>query len=210
MQISVQLVQQLEQVLVCFHTQKYPETCLPHSQQQKQRFSSQFLQYVPQPWAFWLNLSGLSWCGILCKCAAPGFPSSLLLLLQFHKKRSAERGACLSVEGDLLQARPCQLWGTEVWPLRCLTSPVASRPASQLQYTAYLEHALNIRPTVDRPRNILYWWAQNRYKYVVKYDDCGAYWDSGWENESFSNKLRLFLHRFRLNKNTSISWATFW
>lgn len=56
--------------------------------------------------------------------------------------------ARLSVEGDLLRARPCQLWGTEVWPLRCLTSSAASGPASQLQYTAYLEqrHVLNNRP----------------------------------------------------------------
>lgn len=58
----------------------------------------------------------------------------------------------LSGKCDLLQAQPCQLWGTEVWPRRCLTSPAASGPNSQLHNTAYPEqcHLLNNRPKTKR------------------------------------------------------------
>lgn len=78
--------------------------------------------------------------------------SLLLRLLQFCRMWAAKRRTGLSVKCDVLQAQPCQLWGTEVWPQRCLASPVASGPDSQLHNTAYPEqcHLLNNRPKTKR------------------------------------------------------------
>ena len=116
-------------------------------------------------WSLFAERVGLNfWCWLMFKCTIFGFwafsPPPIAAVSQ---EASSEQRAWLSVEGDLLQAQPCQLWGTEVWPLRCLTSPVASGPASQLHNTAYLEqwHVLNKRPKADRAQNSLYWWARH-------------------------------------------------
>lgn len=85
---------------------------------------------------------------LLCISSALLFIAAAAVLQDVNSKRRTG----LSVKCDLLQAQPCQLWGTEVWPRRCLTSPAASGPNSQLHNTAYPEqcHLLNNRPKTKR------------------------------------------------------------
>lgn len=79
----------------CLLTVLWPELVFSHLQRHLGYFSFFAEKY--------LNVLSLAFKRFVAAAAVP-------------QDARSERRARLSVECDLLQAQPCQLWGTEVWP----------------------------------------------------------------------------------------------